>query len=326
VKFSFIITVAPEREAEIITSINNLDYPESAFEVVTVRGTNPSENRNQGAEQALGEILIFLDDDATIPADYLREAEAFFKKYPDVDIVGGPQLTTKEDKGFSKISSYALSSVFGAWKVSRRYAVRKVGFNVDETAVSSANLLCKKEVLEKVAFDKDLFPGEDPKFIADAGKAGFHIAYSPAILLYHRRRPTVTELMRQIFSYGKTRPRKETLRETMRMPFFFIPSLFLMYLVGLVVLLVARSQFLPEALEISSGMKGLPVMGKIFFSPLMAYVLSSVFFGVYDSLKNRDCKAAFVLPFIYPVIHLSYGLGMIWGYFKTMGEKLGSGS
>lgn len=318
-KFSLIIPVAPERGAEIIKSINDLDYPESDFEVVVARGTNTSENRNRGARLARGDIVVFLDDDATIPDDYLRKAEAFFEKYPDVDIVGGPQLTLKEEQGFSRFSWYALSSIFGAWKTSTRYAVRKTMFHVDETAVSSANLLCRKRVLEVVAFDTGLFPGEDPKFIADAGKSGFNIAYSPTILLYHRRRPTLTTFMQQIFSYGKTRPQKETIRETMRMPFFFAPSLFLLYLIGLGALIALRPQLVGEVLEISGELRETPLLGKIIFSPLMIYAISAVFFGIYDSARNHDHKAVFVLPFIYPAIHLSYGLGMIWGYCKKFG-------
>lgn len=307
VMFSLIIPVAPGREADIRTSIGRLDYPASGYEVLIIRGSNPSANRNRGARQARGDILVFLDDDAAIPADYLRQAEAFFAQHPAVDIVGGPQLTSEEDRGFSKISWYALSSIFGAWKVSNRYAVRKARFNVDETAVSSANLLCRRQVLEKIAFDTRLFPGEDPKFIADARKAGYTIAYSPTILLYHHRRPTIVRLIQQIFSYGKTRPQKETLRDTLKMPFFFAPSLFLFYLLGLGCLAAVKPQLISNT-----------PTGAVVFSPLLTYVLSAIFFGIYDALKHRDIKAVFFLPFIYPVIHISYGAGMVWGYCRKM--------
>lgn len=312
--FSLIIPVAPGREADILTSIGRLEYPAAGFELLVVRGSNPSANRNRGARQARGDILVFLDDDAAIPADYLRQAELFFARHPAVDIVGGPQLTSKEDRGFSKISWYALSSIFGAWKVSNRYAVRKARFNVDETAVSSANLLCRKQVLEKIAFDTRLFPGEDPKFIADARKAGFNIAYCPTILLYHHRRPTIVRLIQQVFSYGKARPQKEPFRDTLRMPFFFAPSLFLFYLLGLCCLVTVKPQLISDTRT-----------GAIVFSPLLTYVFSAIFFGIYDALKHRDMRAVFFLPFIYPVIHISYGAGMVWGYCRKMVRRPGTG-
>ena len=316
VKFSLIIPVAPERKAEILASIEQLDYPKEAFESVVARGANPSENRNRGAARARGDILVFLDDDATLPADYLRQAETFFATYPGIDIVGGPQLTSAREPGFGRISWYALSSIFGAWKVSTRYAVKKVMLTADETAVSSANLLCRRRVLETVGFDTSLFPGEDPKFIADAARAGFHIAYSPNIVLYHRRRPTLPTLMRQIFSYGQARPRKETWRQTMTMPFFFLPSLLVCYVLGLIVLVSVRPQIIRNPLAVSQGFQGTPALMKILFLPLVLYAAAAVFFGIYEAWRHRDIKAVFFLPLIYPAIHLSYGLGMIWGYIR----------
>jgi len=44
-----------------------------------------------------------------------------------------------------------------------------------------------------------------------------------------------------------------------------------------------------------------------------------ILFGIGDSIKNKDYKAIFILPLIYPLIHLSYGYGMIYGYLKKLG-------
>lgn len=300
-KFSLVIPVAPERDAEIIDSIKKLDYPKSEFHVLVVRGRNPSENRNKGASKARGEIIAFLDDDAVLDKDYLKNAEEFFEKHKEINIVGGPQLTPEDDRGFAKISGYALSSKFGAWKISHRYSIKKENLDVDETALSSANLLCRKEVMEKIKFDSKLFPGEDPKFIEDAKKQGFKVAYSPNIILYHRRRPTIKGLIKQIFNYGKVRPAKESFINTIKMPFFLIPSIFLIYLVGLLIAIIIWYN-----------------INFLWFIPLIAYFSLDLLFSAYDSINKKDCKAILVLPFIYPIIHLSYGSGMIWGYLRKL--------
>ena len=315
-KFTLVIPVAPERDAEIIESIKKLDYPKSDFHVVIVRGRNPSENRNKGVSKARGEIIVFLDDDAVLEKDYLKNAEEFFEKHKEIDIVGGPQLTPDDDTGFAKISGYALSSEFGAFKVSNRYSKNKECLNVDETAVTSANLLCRKEVMEKIRFDPRLFPGEDPKFIEDAKEQRFKVAYSPNIILYHRRRPTISGMAKQFFNYGKVRPKKESFIKTFAKPYFLVPSIFLIYLINLLFAIGISPSITGSVINVAN--MRIDNLGFLLFVPLFAYVILNLLFSTYDSIKNKDCKAILVLPFIYPLIHLSYGAGMIWGYLRKL--------
>lgn len=303
-KFSLVIPLAPYRDAEILDSIKKLDYPKSQFHVIVVKSLNASDNRNKGAEKAKGEIIAFLDDDAILDKNYLKNAEKFFDKHPEIDILGGPQLSPLDEKGFAKISDYALSSKFGAWDMSRRYSIQKESLDVDETAITSANLFCKREVMNKIKFDTKLWPGEDPKFIEDAKKAGLKVAYSPEIILYHRRRATIKAMIKQIFNYGKVRPFKESFFKTMKMPFFFIPSIFVIYLIALIIYLGFNFNNL-------KSYNSLALM-----IPLFLYLTLCLIFSVYDSVKNKNPKAIFFLPFIYPLIHLSYGAGMLWGYVK----------
>jgi len=318
-KFSLVIPVAPERGAPIIESLREIDYPKSEFHAIVVKGENPSENRNKGSEKARGEIIGFLDDDATVDPNILKNVEKFFEKHPEIDIVGGPQLTPFDDIGFAKISGYALGSKFGCWKASNRYGGGKENLNVDESALTSANLFVKKEVTERLKFDPRLFPGEDPKFIADAKKLGFRVAYSPDILIFHKRRPTIKGFTKQIFNYGWTRPTKESFLTTLKMPFFLIPLLFVLYLVGLLGI-VTKNVIITG--DIIGANNQLNLLNLLLIAPLFLYILLSLIFSIADSSKNKDYKAVLFLPFIYLLVHLSYGIGMIYGYLKKFG-KLG---
>lgn len=301
-KFSLIIPVAPYRNAEILNSLGKLDFPKKKFEIIIERGTNPSDNRNRGAEKSRGEIFVFLDDDAVAHIDLLKNAEKFFKEHPEIDIVGGPQLTPLDEEGFAKISGYALCSKFGGWNASNRYGKKKLNLNADDTYLTSAIMFCKREVLDRVKFDPALFPGEDSKFVTEAKNLGFKIAYNPDLIIYHRRRPTLKALIKQIFNYGRVGPLREKFSETIKRPFFIIPSLFLIYIL-----------FLPTIFFIDN------LFWKVvFLSPLGLYFFLDLIFSIYESGKNKDPRGILALPFIFPIIHLSYGAGWIYSWAKKI--------
>jgi len=316
-KFSLVIPVAPERNAEILESIKNLDFPKSEFHVIIVKGLNPSKNRNKGTKKSIGEIIGFLDDDAVVDKNLLKNAEEFFKKHEEIDIVGGPQLTPLDDNWFAKISGYALSSKFGAWKMANRYDGKKSDLKADETMLTSANLFCRKKVMESIGFDPTLFPGEDPKFIADAQEKGFKVAYSPDLIIYHRRRADAKGLIKQIFNYGKFRPAKESFFKTLKRPFFLFPSIFLLYLIISLAFILIRPSitgnivYISDLLNIKSNYFFL-----FWFMPLILYLILDFIFSINESLKNKNLPALFLLLLIFPLIHLSYGAGMIYGYIK----------
>src|SRR3989338_6285371 len=148
-KFSIVIALAPYRSAEVLRSLKNINYDKGKYEIIIEKGYNPSENRNKGVKKAKGEIIYFLDDDAIVDKNILKNAEGFFSKYK-VDIVGGPQLTPKDDNFFAKLFGTAIESFWGSYKMANRY--KKGNLN--------SNAFVKKDVFNKIkGFDTRLWPG-----------------------------------------------------------------------------------------------------------------------------------------------------------------------
>lgn len=317
-RFSLIIPVAPYRDAEILSSIKELDFPKKDYEVIVEKGGNASENRNNGFKKSSGKIIVFLDDDAVAHKELLKNADNFFKEHPEIDIVGGPQLTPTDEKGFAKISGYALSSKFGGWNTSNRYSKKKLNLNADDTYLTSAIMFCKREVMDKIKFDTNLWPGEDSKFFADAKKEGFKIAYDPDLIIYHRRRPTLIGLSKQIFNYGRVGPLREKFSETVKRPFFLVPSIFLVYFMFIILLGITEISFTGMAVETPLVIERLLAHYLVLFSPLILYGILNLFFSIYESAKNKDLIGILVLPFIFLMIHLSYGAGWIYSYCKRV--------
>jgi cellulose synthase/poly-beta-1,6-N-acetylglucosamine synthase-like glycosyltransferase len=292
IKFSLVIPVAPERSCEILESIRKLDYPKEKFETIIERGTNPSINRNKGYERSKGEIIVFLDDDAKLNNDYLKKAENFFNKYTTIDLLGGPQLTPKDDKFFAKLTGLAMSSFFGSHKMAIRYKKGKLNLNANEHNLTSANCFVKRNVMEKVKFNPALFPGEDPEFFYNVKKNGYKIAYSPNIVIYHRRRPNLKLFFKQFFKYGKVRVEKESIVGEKINLLFFLPSSFLIYLILLPLL---------------------TWINKMFLIPIIIYLFIAIIFSLLYSIKRKNPLILLVLPFIYLIQHISYGSGLIKG-------------
>ncbi len=312
-RFSLVIPVALYRDAEILKSLEKLDFPKEEYEIIVKPGPNPSENRNKGVEESIGDIVVFLDDDAVAHEAILRNADKFFNEHPEINIVGGPQLTPGDEKGFAKISGYALCSKFGGWSTSNRYGSKELNLDVDNTYLTTAIMFCKKEVFDKIRFDETLFPGEDTKFIISAKKEGMRIAYHPGLIVYHRRRPTIKAFVKQIFNYGKVVPLWQSPREAMKKPFFLIPSVFLLYLIVLLGGIIVNPGLAKYFFGIFS--KDFSI-ASILFIPLLLYLVLNLISSFYESLKNKDLRGIIFLPFIFLLLHLTYGAGVIYGYAK----------
>jgi branched-subunit amino acid transport protein len=174
--------------------------------------------------------------------------------------------------------------------MSRRYRTAKKDLDADEASLTSANLVCRRKVFERVRFDENLYPGEDPKFITDARRAGFKVAYTPEVVVFNRRRTNPVALWKQIANYGSTRVQKETLEELLRHALFFAPAALVTYLVCLPVLLCWS------------------VWGLL---PVAAYAGLALFFAILTAVQCRRAEYAVVLPVVFFWIHLAYGVGFL---------------
>ena len=289
-KFSIVIALAPGRNAEILESLKNVNYPKNKYEILVEQGLNPSENRNRAIKKAKGEIIAILDDDVFLDENILANAENFFNNNKDIGLVGGPQLTPETDKFFAKVSGYALESSFGSYKMSTRYKKNKINLNADETCITSANCFVRREVFNKAGFfSPALYPGEDPEFFSRVKKNNVKIAYSPDLIVYHKRRNSFSSFCKQIYKYGKVRMIKEKLNKTLVDPVFVIPSLFVVYLI----LLPFLYSFF-----------------KILIIPFILYLVLNILFSFKIALE-KEPYAFPLLIILFFAMHISYGLGML---------------
>ena len=295
-KFSVVIALAPERDAVVLKSLEKADYDKDKIEVIIKKGLNPSENRNKGVKEAKGEIIAFIDDDAIVDENIFKNAEEFFNNHPEIDLVGGPQLTPEDDGFFAKTSGLVLENYFGTSKMSCRYKKCGENLDADEAYLTSANCFIRKEsFLKTKGFSPVLFPGEDPEFFTRIRNSGLRLAYSPGLIVYHRRRADLNGFCRQFYKYGKVRCLKERLNRGRAGLLFLAPMFFVFYLVigGLIGLLVHSA----------------------FLIPILLYFLIDILISLWTGARNGLHRTPLLFALFF-LLHVSYGLGML-DYFLS---------
>ncbi len=205
-------------------------WPDFVREIPT--GTvRPAEKRNLGLENARGEIIAFLDDDAAPLPGWTDRALRHFAAHPEIAGVGGPAVTPPSDPFLAGLSGRVLANplVSGAYR--RRYTP---ALPCREEDIPSCNLFVRADTMRELGgFDTRHWPGEDT-LLCQSIVCGLHktLWYDPWIQVTHRRRPLFGPHLRQIGRYALHRGVfARRFPETSRKVAYFVPSLFLVGLV-----------------------------------------------------------------------------------------------
>ena len=193
----------------------------------------PAEKRNLGIERATGEVVAFIDDDAYPEPRWLENAVKYFSE-PSIGGVGGPGVTPPGDSFLAKCGGRVYENVFVSGNYRYRYLGGRVRLDVDD--YPSCNLFVRTQLLRDIGgYRIDFWPGEDT-LLCEAIVHGEHkrIVYDPWVLVYHHRRRLFAPHLRQLGRYGFHRGYfVKRFPATSRRPGYFVPTLFVLYLLGL---------------------------------------------------------------------------------------------
>jgi GT2 family glycosyltransferase len=184
-------------------------HPQLNYRYMMEPNQGLSHARNRGIREAQGEIILFLDDDATAEPDYLQEMLSFFQHTPNAAACGGriyPVFESKRPRWMSHFLVSLTSSlnlgdavkVFShrQFPVGANMAVRKSMF--DRYGLFNPDLGRKGNSMDG-AEEKDLF------YRMMAG--GEKIYYVPTAIVHHYvpdRRLTFEFFRRQAIGIGKS--------------------------------------------------------------------------------------------------------------------------
>lgn len=268
---------------------------------------SPAVKRDMALQHAKGDMLAFIDDDAYPNQNWLDVAEQYLTNRDDVSAIGGPQITPSQDSFWQKVSGAVFLSPLTGSALIRYWPGKRVQ-EVDDWP--SVNFLIKKEDFIKIkGFDSQYWPGEDTKLCLDiVKKLGKKILYVPGLVVYHHRRTGLGKHLKQIGNYGLHRGYfAKRLPETSGKIFYFIPSVFVVFIVaGLAVSILYKPIF------------------KLYLYGLVVYTLGILFstVSIWGKVKSFLISIA-TIPYLI-LTHIWYGIRFLQGFLftKTLKSKL----
>jgi hypothetical protein len=145
--------------------------------------------RNHGAKQAIGELLIFLDDDIEPTPDFIRAHVNAHQGVSDLIVIGYSPPLREQNTFFSL-------ELQGWWEAMFRH-MRQPGHRFLYSDMLSGNFSISRDVFHQVGgFDLRFLVHEDYEFGVRLIRAGIAFVFEPAALGIHHEK---TDIMRPLY-------------------------------------------------------------------------------------------------------------------------------
>lgn len=268
-----------------------LDFARNApFEVKVL--DNPKRWLASGINVALGaatgDAIIRLDAHARIPKDFLQKNLQALER--GEDIVGGCVLGGAPSGAWESVLRTVDTSRFcgGAAPFRNGGEARYVD--------TLAYALYRREVYNQVGlYDERLRRTEDNDMHYRMRKAGYRFYFSPDIVSYHAARATMRGQLRQKWGNGYWIGRTMRIQPRCFAPRHLIPALFVLALLA--------------------GLLLLPLSVWPLLLLLFAYLACDLVFAIRGAFSQETGRllALLTLPFLFPAVHVVYGVGTLAG-------------
>jgi len=209
--------------------------------------------------------------------------------------VGGSNIVSPTDTFFARATGRLLTSFIGGFGA-RNPAVYSTIKEVEHNPPCNA-AVPKNAFREIEGFDSNLKVAEDLDFDYRLKKGGYKLLYVPEAVVYHRRRTSIAQFIKQMYQYGFWRAVIGKKYSGLTKIYHYLPTisvfLFLILLISGFFILVLH-KFL------------------IFFIVLY---FSICFCSSISRFLNTKDSSSLLIPILAPIEHFSYGVGFTDGLF-----------
>lgn len=235
-----------------------------------------------------GDVLSRIDAHTHVPSDFSRKVMADLETGENV--VGGKRpCLIESDSKWAKMLLSAENALFGSSISFSRHSEKK-------TYVKTMfHATYRREVFDKVGlFNEQLLRTEDNEIHYRIREAGYKLLYDPEIVSYQYARSSLKKMIKQKFSNG-----------------FWI-GLTLKVCPGCISLyhLVPMAFVLAIVVTSIFAVFGFPWLSLIMWGLYWLFGIVSMIFSI---AKDGFSFAMLLMPFIFLLLHVSYGIGTIGG-------------
>lgn len=331
IKLSIVSPVRNEERflRECISSLMNQSYPRHLYELIVVDGRSTDQSReivqqlqktyetlrlldnpagvtpvarNIGIRQARGQFIMIADAHAFYPPDYLEKCMCHLEQSEASNVGGVWKIVPREQTLLGRAIVTALSHPFGVGNAHYRFQAAQPRW-VDTVPGGCF----RKEVFDRIGlFNERLVASQDMEFNLRLKKAGGRILLVPDIVSYYYARSDFKSFSKHNWRNGvwAVLPflHSEVVPVRAR---HLIPLAFVSTLTGSAVL----GLLWPPAYWGSAGIAG-------------AYLVTNVAASIHAAARERNVALAFLLPVVFASLHISYGLGSMWGTARVLSHAL----
>lgn len=283
-------------KTRMIVSEFKASHPQLEIKLIDNPSRSIPVSLNLGIKEARGDIIARMDVHSNPSENYVRHCVGLLNN-PGVAVVGAP---IRIRPGAETLSARAIALAVG-----HPFGIGDAKYRLSDSATQFVDTVpfgvFRKSLWQRIGgFDENLLSNEDYDFYYRVRRDGGRILLDTETYSTYFARPTIKELAAQYARYGswkaqmvKLHPRSLRWRQ-------LVAPLFVLSVLSLSLL----SLWWPLAL--------------LALIPIVAsYASLSLFFALQASRKAGELRLAFVMPFVFLVIHSMWGGNFLLGLFRS---------